>query len=59
MGHSQAPQGPPWSQGLKLHSQAAASPFDYVKAGAAVSRNFTSWGFLIFNIFRQQTEPKP
>lgn len=37
MGHSQAPQGPPWSQGLKLHSQAAASPFDYVKAGAAAA----------------------
>lgn len=33
-GHS---QGPPWSQGLKLHSQAAASPFDYVKAGAAAA----------------------
>ena len=30
---------PPWGQGLKLQTQgaAAASPFDYVKAGAAVS----------------------
>ena len=35
-GHSQAPQGPPWSQGLKLQTQATASPFDYVKAGAKV-----------------------
>ena len=58
MGHSQAPQGPPWSKGLNLHTQTAASPFDYVKAGAAVSR--TSCDQFIFWIcnFRQQTEPK-
>ena len=56
IGHSQAPLAPPWSQGLKLQNQAAASPFDYVKAGAAVCRDklnqcFVSHTFIKICIF--------
>jgi len=44
IGHSQAPIGPPWGQGLKLQPQAAASPFDYVKAGAAAADRAVALG---------------